>query len=533
MEFNKGAVKKRRIREFQSSWLDENSFKGWLAPHPSENKALCTACNKTISCRKTNLMEHSQTVKHIEKIRMLNYKADNNNNNVLSHKDRVKRAEIKLAAFFAEHNVAFSTVDHLIPLLKDICIDSKIAQDLSVARTKCSSIVKNIIAKHESEKIIEYLKTRRFSILVDESTDISDNKLMCILIRYVSPLNKKVSSRLLELLTLDATDCSANKIFETFKNFLEEKEIPIKNIIGLACDNASVMIGCNNSFMSHLKSEIPELITLNCICHSSALVTSKACEKLPSSCENLIKGIATYISGSAKRCAILVEFQNFFDIERHKILKLSNTRWLCLHKCVFRLLENWEVLKNYFTLAVVEDKLKSAEIILESLNNNSIKAYLLFLKYSLNFLNNFNALFQSRNILIHKLYETSKQLVFQFAQNFVNLDVLNDIFILNLNDQKNIKHIDNVYVGSECESFLETLSLECAQQIKFKCLDFYIIAVQEMLKRLPCNDLFFQQLTFLDPKIALYNEGRNKFKDLTHIATRIRHNNITQFTKSF
>jgi len=54
--------------------------------------------------------------------------------------------------------------------------------------------------------------------------------------------------------------------------------------------------------MSHLKSEIPELITLNCICHSSVLVASKACEKLPSSCENLIKGIATYISGSAEMC---------------------------------------------------------------------------------------------------------------------------------------------------------------------------------------------------------------------------------------
>jgi len=242
----------------------------------------------------------------------------------------------------------------------------------------------------------------------------------------------------------------------------------------------------------------------------------------------LIKGIATYISGSAKRCAILIEFQDFFDTERHKILKLSNTRWLSLQKCVVRLLENWEVLKNHFTLAVVEDELKSAEIILENLNDNSIKTYLLFLKYSLNFLNNFNALFQSRNILIHKLYETSKQLIFQFAQNFVNLNVLNDIFTLNLNDQRNIQHIDNVYVGSECESFLETLSLECAQQIKFKCLDFYITAVQEMLKRLPCNDVFFKQLTFLDPEIALYNEGRNKIKNLTPIATRIKHNNIIQ-----
>lgn len=80
MEFNNGAIKKRRrTREFQISQLNESSFKEWLAPHPSKNKVLYTVCNKTISCRKTNLIEHSQMVKHIDKVRMLNYK-DNNNN---------------------------------------------------------------------------------------------------------------------------------------------------------------------------------------------------------------------------------------------------------------------------------------------------------------------------------------------------------------------------------------------------------------------------------------------------------------------
>jgi len=51
--------------------------------------------------------------------------------NTLSHKDKIKRIEIKLAAFFAEHTVAFNTVDHLIPLLKDIYINPKIVQDFS------------------------------------------------------------------------------------------------------------------------------------------------------------------------------------------------------------------------------------------------------------------------------------------------------------------------------------------------------------------------------------------------------------------
>jgi len=75
-------------------------------------------------------------VKHIE--RALNVSKENindsNEKDILSHNDRIKRAEIKLAAFFAEHNVAFTIADHLIPLLKDICIDPEIVSNLSLAR---------------------------------------------------------------------------------------------------------------------------------------------------------------------------------------------------------------------------------------------------------------------------------------------------------------------------------------------------------------------------------------------------------------
>jgi len=204
------------------------------------------------------------------------------------------------------------------------------------------------------------------------------------------------------------------------------------------------------------------------------------------------------------------------------------TRWLCLHKCVIRLLDNWEVLKSYFILATIEDKVKSAELILEYLNDDSIKAYMLFLKYSLNFFNNFNALFQSRDVLIHKLFENSQQVIQQIAQNFIKFDILEDIINLDIDNKNNIQNIENVYVGPECESFLATLSLECAQQIKLKCLDFYITAVREMLKRLPFRDTLFQQLIFLDPKIALYHAGRLKIKDLTFIAKRVKHIDITK-----
>ncbi|XP_070170892.1 SCAN domain-containing protein 3-like [Polyergus mexicanus] len=289
-----------------------------------------------------DLIRHSQRAKHIVKVNLQS--PDYNNNNGL-HSDKVKRAEIKLAAFFSEHNIAFYTADHLIPLLKNICIDSKIVHDLSLGRKKCTNVVKNVIARRETEKIIDILQTRRFSILIDESTDISDLKIMCVLVQFFSP-DDKVKTQLLDLISLNATDCSANKIYESFKEVLNKKQIPIKNIFGMASDNASVMIGCNNSFFSRLQSEIPGVVMLNCICHSSAIIASKACEKLPQSCESLIRGIATYISGSAKRCAILTEFQEFFNVEKNKILKLSNTRWLVLQHCVIRVLGNDKELIN-------------------------------------------------------------------------------------------------------------------------------------------------------------------------------------------
>ncbi|KAL6419662.1 hypothetical protein ACFW04_013641 [Cataglyphis niger] len=251
---------------------------------------------KLLTCHKASLIKHSQSIRPVKKINI-----------------QIKRAKIKLSNFLAEHNIGFQLIDHLFSLLKNINLEPesyKIIQSLSLS-TK---------SKRKIEEL-KILQTHKFSILIDENTDITDTKLLCLLVQYLSPTDKKIKTKLLELISLDATDCTANKLFEKFKTILETKQIPLRNIVGMTSDNAFVMIGYNNSFFSHLKSEIPGLILINCII-------------LPQSCEHLIRGVATYTSGSAKRCAILGKFQDFFNVVRHKILKLSNTIWLVLHKCV-------------------------------------------------------------------------------------------------------------------------------------------------------------------------------------------------------
>lgn len=218
--------------------------------------------------------------------------------------------------------MAFQVVEHLVPLLVDCFPDSTILKDVKLGRTKTTNIIKHVLAKKETQDVAKILKQKMFSILIDESTDISVNKLLCVNVKYVND-DGIVCDKLLELITLDARNSNAENLFSAFKKCLETKDIPIKNIIGFASDNASVMLGKNNSFLTRLQTETNTLIVLPCICHSSALVASNACSKLPRTPEEFVRNLASYFSCSAKRSAELAEMQIFFHMEQKKNVKIS------------------------------------------------------------------------------------------------------------------------------------------------------------------------------------------------------------------
>lgn len=137
-----GEKKKPKMKVFQEYWLSIDTFKHWLIPHDNNKKALCTACNKVLACSKTDLNKHSKTKTHVNKIKSRNVIPSalqpklKCSNNYMDHVNKVKTAEIKLAAFFAEHNIAFQIVDHMVPLLKEIVSDPQVLHDLKLSRKK-------------------------------------------------------------------------------------------------------------------------------------------------------------------------------------------------------------------------------------------------------------------------------------------------------------------------------------------------------------------------------------------------------------
>lgn len=158
----------------------------------------------------------------------------------------------------------------------------------------------------------------------------------------------------------------------------------------------------------------------------------------------------------------------------------------------------------------------NAENILRSMENCYTKAYLFFFKYVLNILNSFNALFQSQSILVHKISEASENILKDLCSNFIKLNVLNTVklSIINVEDPNNFLPNDQIFLGTECEQYISNFDSKFFVEIKNKCLGFYIEAALQIKKRLPTNNIFFNELKFIDPKIALNDDTQINFKVL-------------------
>lgn len=504
--------KKYRKQKFRPIWLDESEFKGWLEEIPKDKyKCRCSACGKILNCGKSELSKHSLSKIHKKNVVSLKnaQKIDMFTNKQHKAEDPVKNFEMRISMFFAEHNVAFQVVDHLIPLLKEIVPDSEILKKCRLGRTKCTKIIQNILAEEEKSKLISKLRKYNFSALVDGSTDISSKKSLCVLVKFFDEESEKITVQLLDLIPV-GTDGTAKSLYTLFKNTILSYSIPFDNVVGVGSDGENTMVGKNDSFVSHFLEDNPHSINIKCICHSAALIANKACMELPRAPEELIRQIGTYISGSSKRCTELEEFQVMMKEEKRRILRTSETRWLSRQKCIERILHYWNVLIEYFKSAHARDKLKSAEWICAEFSNVCNKAYLLFLKYALNYLNELNALFQSKKILVHVLHSESVKIFLKLGQNCIKKTELKTNCIVRSPHVS--LPIQEVFLGPECEEFLKQLPEKNMLQIKMDCLKFYIKALEEIQNRLPLKtESLFKEMEFLNP-MAAFGENKEEFK---------------------
>lgn len=449
-----------------------------------------------------------------------------------------KEAEVKTATFISENRIAVLLVEKVLRFFKELVKQyPDDFQNIELQRTKCSKIIINVTGKFEFESLKTILRLVNFSLSIDESTDHTNAKFLCIVVQYRDPLTGRVVVQLLNLLKLySAIDGTAANLYARFKKFMTENCLPIKNIKGFGSDNVGVMVGEHESFFEYLKVDSSDAIKMNCVCHTIALVAGASCKKLPKNeetkqslfkeCELLIRSISTYLNASPKRLGKLQELQEFLDLKLLKILKLAETRWLSLLQCIDQIVYLWNALVLFFTNECFDEKMKNpkkpelvgkAEVIYSLLIDPTVQCFLHFLRYNLYFYCEYNVFFQSKEVLTHKLALYTLNLMRSIGKHILVEGVFNEPLNVDLNDINNYKDLWSISLRQESNKLLKNVPLEKRKFVRESAYTFYKVGMEEMKKRFSKNIKFWHLLTCLGPSIALTEKNQEfpitKFKE--------------------
>ena len=105
-----------------------------------------------------DLKRHASRESHITAVRLLETQGDIRKGFQPKVDDSLSTAAsngvLNLAFFVAEHHLAVSVADHLVPLFASICRpDSQIASDMKGARTKMTAAIKTIAEDMHNDAI--------------------------------------------------------------------------------------------------------------------------------------------------------------------------------------------------------------------------------------------------------------------------------------------------------------------------------------------------------------------------------------------
>lgn len=479
----------------------------------------CKWCNKDLKGGKTIVERHAGTEVHKKNATAVQGSQTSFFERTASLNSTIRALEISFCLYVVEHDDSINSIDHLVALFKNFYSklhpESSKIHSLSCNRTKATKIIQRVIGNENEQRIVQKMKTGPFSLLVDESTDITSSKLLTVVVRCV---NKDFLVADEFLCLLKVTDFSAVGLHTVIKKWMTDREIPyVQNMIALAADNASVMVGEKESVAALFKKEIPNLFIIRCTCHSLARCAFYATAKLPYEVEKLLQKVYAHFKYSSKRLHNFEHVQEILNMKILKILKLATTRWLSLNSCVQRFLDLLPALKKYFQneLEYFNNKFKlireeaelkkSVEEIYSLLTHVDTELYLRFLRFVLPVICNLNAEFQAETPRIHVLYARMNEVCQTLLKCYIKADVIHGANLTLYSNPANFLPTNEIYAGPYVAAYLETnpnLTPTKLNMFYTNVRNFYIELLQQIFKRFPFEGSAkaFKQFAFLDPQ---------------------------------
>ena len=177
----------------------------------------------------------------------------------------------------------------------------------------------------DEEIILGMQSSNYFSIMTDESTDISVLKQLVLVGRYLTESGIRTSF----LHIGDIANGTAESIEQAILDYLQSKALQISKLRAFGSDGAAVMTGRLSGVAVRLKTHCPRMIAVHCVNHRLALAAAHASDSIPYlKFKSILQSLFYFYQNSAVRMANLHSIQEILNDPVIKCKQAKDVRWL-------------------------------------------------------------------------------------------------------------------------------------------------------------------------------------------------------------
>ena len=406
----KERIVRRSKREFRWIWLDVKGFKPWLKLNVRKRTVVyCKICKMKITAMFSSLKKHALSHSHLVKSG-LDRPPPGDHFVIPERKDSEQEreraeAELEIVGMSTALDISFRSVPKIVKTIKKSDKNSKIWSRIKIGKTKARNITVKVIGEDERLRLSDILKDTFFAILVDESTDVSKDKGLAIMVRFNDPDNGRVLCKLWDIVRVfqkgKEGKATAQQLYECICDSFQKQNVPLENIFACCFDGCSTMVGQINGLKALLEEAVPGIVCVRCPAHSTHLCATHALEEIPKEIISLIQNIHAMLRSANRQHNFELLQEELYTIA-HKIPKMCMTRWLSLEFTCERIIEEYDALIIFAeTTANKNDRI--AKQVFNQLTLAETKCFFLLIRDVLSELNALNRVLQRQDVVIHKL----------------------------------------------------------------------------------------------------------------------------------
>ncbi|XP_076916978.1 uncharacterized protein LOC143576860 [Bidens hawaiensis] len=256
---------------------------------------------------------------------------------------------LELVKWYCEHNGEVNKV-----------FNSNAPGNNQLTSPKIQKEIVNACATEVRNKIVNEVKGKFFSLLIDESRDCSIKEQMAVVLRYIDDGGEVIEQF---IGVVHVTDTCASSLKGAIDNFFAKHGLTMSRVRDQGYDGASNMLGELNGLKQKILDENKHAYYIHCFAHQLQLVvvaTSSEYASVSSFFDNLAK-IVNVVGASCKRKDSIRqkqydEFVNRIEMgeictgkgknQEMSLARAGDTRWGSHLKTIDRLLRLWKPVRE-------------------------------------------------------------------------------------------------------------------------------------------------------------------------------------------